>query len=439
MARVYLSFLGTTDYLPCSYYQKQLGLVENVRFVQEATIKLHCKDWGPGDRIFIFTTEDAEKKNWHDNGHVDSKTGKILKRNGLKKGIRQIGLNVPAQSIKIPEGKSEEEIWEIFRIIFGTLNDGDELVFDITHAFRSIPMLAIVVLNYAKVLKKVVLRGIYYGAFETLGSIAEARGISLDKRQVPILNLTSFNQLMEWSVAIDRFIETGSAGLVSDLTRRGVEPILRQTKGRAKAAAALKKFGNGLDTFTKVLATCRGKKISEAAEYLKIQIDKCKKTDLLPLLKPLVERISLQIEKFEGDPLQDGLNAAKWCYNHNLIQQAFTILQETLIGYFVARIGQDPQNLQSRGIASQATKIYTDNVPETDWHKPAANDKTTTYLYRKIFQENSELIKMMKSLSNCRNDLNHAGHKQNPMPAESFGGKLSEFLIRFEPYLKKID
>jgi hypothetical protein len=257
----------------------------------------------------------------------------------------------------------------------------------------------------------------------------------LEKRQVPILDLTPLDQLMEWSIAIDRFIETGNSGLVGSLTRRGVKPILRQTKGRDKAATAIKNIGNGLDSFTSVLATCRGKKISETAEYLKKEIDKCEETALLPLLNPLLERVGRQMEQFVGDLLLDGLKAARWCYNHKLIQQAYTILQETIIGYFVASVNQDPNDLVLRGIASQAVKISSDDLPEADWLSPAADHKNMTHAFLEFFRGESELIKMMKLLTDYRNDLNHAGHKQNPMPAESFGKKLSDLLARFETYL----
>lgn len=54
MARVYLSFLGTNDYLACTYYTGDRE-VENVRFVQEATLGLYCRKWTPDDRIIIFT------------------------------------------------------------------------------------------------------------------------------------------------------------------------------------------------------------------------------------------------------------------------------------------------------------------------------------------------------------------------------------------------
>ena len=64
MAKIYLSFLGTTDYLPCTYFRENVGEVENVRFLQEAMISLFCSDWTQEDRIRIFVTDTAESKIW---------------------------------------------------------------------------------------------------------------------------------------------------------------------------------------------------------------------------------------------------------------------------------------------------------------------------------------------------------------------------------------
>ena len=108
-------------------------------------------------------------------GHENHETKERLPRTGLEKCLSEIKLPCPVTRVEIPEGKSEAEIWEIFNIVFGSLEREDEVVFDITHAFRSIPMLAIVILNYAKMMKKVTLSGIYYGAFEVLGNIHVAR------------------------------------------------------------------------------------------------------------------------------------------------------------------------------------------------------------------------------------------------------------------------
>ena len=49
--KVFMSFLGTNDYLDCNYYDESNPKlkVNNVRFIQEALIKLYCKDFGKGD------------------------------------------------------------------------------------------------------------------------------------------------------------------------------------------------------------------------------------------------------------------------------------------------------------------------------------------------------------------------------------------------------
>ena len=72
MARVYISFLGTNDYLTCTYFYKD-NEMQNVRFVQEATLNFFCSQWTSEDRILIFATGDAYEKNWLDNGHKDRK------------------------------------------------------------------------------------------------------------------------------------------------------------------------------------------------------------------------------------------------------------------------------------------------------------------------------------------------------------------------------
>jgi len=59
MAKLYLSFLGTNDYIPCVYEQNN-SRIENIRFVQEATIRLNCMDWSKNDRVIIFTTRSTK-------------------------------------------------------------------------------------------------------------------------------------------------------------------------------------------------------------------------------------------------------------------------------------------------------------------------------------------------------------------------------------------
>ena len=314
MARIYISFLGTNDYLPCTYYAGDKE-INDVRFVQEATLGLNCQNWTNDDRIVIFTTDEAIRKNWQDNGHA-------MPCAGLENCIKKLSINAPAEPVLIPAGKSENEIWDIFRIVYNTLNRNNRVVFDITHAFRSIPMLAIVILNYAKVMKNIVIDGIYYGAFEVLGSISEAKSIQQEERRVPILDLTSFDRLMEWSVAVDRFAGAGDAELVSKLADQSVKQLLSDSKGQDQAADTIRKIAKHLYDFSKAMATCRGRSISAITDKLKKHVNKFEALETVQPFKPIFKRIKNQIDEFSGDTVHDGIQAANWCLDHNLFSKA---------------------------------------------------------------------------------------------------------------------
>jgi len=300
MAHVFLSFLGTNDYVSCIYHKDDVE-IRDVRFVQEATIRMYCKDWGPEDRILIFTTKEAKKKNWLDDGHVDYKTNLKLERQGLERRIRNLNLSPDLECVPIPDGQNEEEIWEIFGIVFDQLKNGDEIIFDVTHAFRSIPLLAMVILNYAKVMKDVNLGGIYYGAFEVLGTKREAEKLPLEKRFVQLLDLTAFDQLLDWAFAVDRFTGAGDGLLISKLAMRNIGPILEKTKGQDASASRLKKMANTLSAFTSALTTCRGPEISEIGVRLKDSIAECREINLIRPLQPLFSRIGEQTASFQGE------------------------------------------------------------------------------------------------------------------------------------------
>ena len=427
MSRVYISFLGTNDYLPCTYFHDEKEL-QNIRFVQEATLHFFCNECDINDRILIFATNESYQANWLDNGHKDRKTGDTKKCNGLKYCIEKSQLQAEVQKISIPKGQSEQEIWEIFQIVYDQLKPGDEVIFDITHAFRSIPMLAIVILNYAKTMKNVTLSGIYYGAFEVLGSYYDAEKLSPEKRRAPILDLTAFDQLMEWSIAIDRFTISGDAELVSKLANQSVKKPLAISKGQDNEAANVRDIAKNLSAFSKTMATCRGRDISAIAGKLKKNINLLETIEIVRPFKPVFERIKEQFDKFQGNPVLDGIQAAKWCIEHNLIQQGYTILQETLISYFVIKTGKNEEDKKYREIASQATAIYLKKIDKDKWKKLAADNCQITQRFLDLYGGEEELIKIFRNLSRDRNDLNHAGYNDSPMKPDNFRKKIEKYI-----------
>jgi len=55
--------------------------------------------------------------------------------------------------VDIPDGKDEDELWKIFSIIVDEVQPGDEILFDITHGFRSLPFIAFLTVAYLKEVK----------------------------------------------------------------------------------------------------------------------------------------------------------------------------------------------------------------------------------------------------------------------------------------------
>ena len=419
MSKVYLSFLGTTDYTPCSYFLGKQE-VKNVKFVQEATVQFCCQNWTSNDRIVIFTTEEAFRKNWNDSNQL-----------GLKHRIEQLKLNPSLKRIPIPEGKSREEIWEIFGLIFDQLSLNDEIVFDITHGFRSIPMLAIIVLNYAKIMKNISIEKILYGALEALGSPQEIKNIPSEQRRIPIVDLTEFDFLLDWSTAIDRFIRGGDAS--------AVETLALKTKliSQNKSTNIVSVLGRQLDTFTKIISTCRGTKITEVTKSLKEKINQCENflKSLPPFFKPLVAKLKKEMSEFTEDNICNGIQTVKWCCEHNLIQQGYTILMETLISFLVRKIFNDLTDKKYREIASQAVTIFHNKIQENEWQPPSSEHPEITKSYLECLKKYPELVEIYLVIKNYRNDINHAGYRDSPMDAKKFAPKLKELISKLENYL----
>lgn len=238
MARkVFISFLGTNQYLECNYYSSDGRVEENLKYVQEASIKHFCSDF---DAYIFFLTKDAKEKNWVGEAGLESRLSSVTVNNG----------EIISQDI--PNGFNINQIWEIFQIVFDQIQMNDVLVLDITHAFRSLPMLGMVLINYLKATKNVKIQGIYYGAFEALGPMHIVKEMPLKDRNVEILDLIGFSLLQDWTVAANNFYEFGNVDKLSELITKEIKPILVETKGSDNDAKMLRNFIKPLPEILKI-------------------------------------------------------------------------------------------------------------------------------------------------------------------------------------------
>ena len=84
--------------------------------------------------------------------------------------MEEFNKNIPEDMIipfDIPDEKGEAGVWHLFAKIYNeVLQEDDTVIFDITNAFRFLPVVMYSVLRYAQYLKNVSLEGIYYGAYD---------------------------------------------------------------------------------------------------------------------------------------------------------------------------------------------------------------------------------------------------------------------------------
>jgi len=452
MSKALFAFLGTNDYLACNYELKDMGKVSYVRFIQEAVTELKCTEWTENDRIVIFLTSEARKKNWNDDGQKD-KDGKVIRQDGLETRLNKLksGKHYKWQlkTVDVPDGKTEEDIWEIFQTVYETIGENEEVTFDITHGFRSLPMLLMVILNYARMLKNISVPGIYYGAFETLGPIYKVRQMDIEDRNAPIFDLTGFTGLFEWTTAINNFVEFGDAKHINSLTNKNVNPYLAKDTNARK----LRDFARNLLALTEVIQTNRGAdlltnqrknksgfRIQELQDYLNRDDD----DSMIKPLQPLLDKINQKIEGFEPpDPvnINNGYKAVRWCIDHNLIQQGYTILQETLVTekQFEYFGNINLENNQEREFISNAIKklIHGNKKPEDDKDNdvPAHGDEIIEFLIRST---DEEWLEKYNNLSSGRNDINHAGMRTGPAAAKTLKKNLEIYYNFFIKHRKTI-
>jgi CRISPR-associated DxTHG motif protein len=131
----------------------------------------------PEEVCVLLTTQAKSHDNWHE-------------------FQQRLGSGWNLRAVDIPDGRTEDELWEVFDRINQTIVSGDEIVFDITHAFRSLGIIALVAASYVRTARDVNLEAILYGAYE-------ARD---DNGFVPVFDLTLFAELIDWLTATDAFV-----------------------------------------------------------------------------------------------------------------------------------------------------------------------------------------------------------------------------------------
>jgi CRISPR-associated Csx2 family protein len=349
--KVFISFLGSSHYENCRYSSGDFTSTET-RFIQQATLEwIGAKTWSDNETALILLTSGEKGSrtiNWHKSNEKESYLG-------LEQVLENMHLPFETQPIDVPNGKDEKEIWEIFQVIFSHLQEEDELYFDLTHGFRYLPMLLLVLGNYAKFLKGITIAHVSYGNYE-----GRDRGTNL----APFVNLLPLSKLQDWSAAAKDFIDYGKTEDLKTLLDADNNPILKDTQGKDETAKTINGISKGLQKFSETILAnkldeiIRGVELDEKIELLKNANEIISK----PFI-PLLDKIGDKLKHFQKNDLRNVFEATDWCIEHELYQNAYSILLEGLISIVLHQIGEDYQGNTAfveakRGILNYVSECF---------------------------------------------------------------------------------
>ncbi len=391
-----VTFLGTGKYEETTYtwQRDEAPRTCRTRFVARALAEIATVS-----EVVVLPTKEAWTKHGKD----------------FQEQLSGFGLKTPIEGF-LQLGATPAELWQQFELTKDALRAaaGTKIVLDITHGFRSSPFFAAAAVAFTRLVdKNLADLQVVYGAFEA----RDANNIT------PIWDITPFVQLLDWSRSLMLFLRTGRAAELTIAVeslgkalrkawylggRQGNEP------GIDNLAKALARFGNEIETVrTGSLLLGGPPKNPSAVVQLLDELQRSKEVlpRHIPPLADVLDRLRTTVEALRTDQRlsqPDGQRALK------------------ALASFYLEMGRYPEaaaTIREAWINQHAcSKSDCPGFPEfSDQHREAAE---------KAWYAANE--KLAGEIAETRNDIQHAGYRSRPQPAETIKKKIKELIGKLD-------
>lgn len=390
-----ISFLGLNKYEDTTYLNP-LGSGEyKTPFFQEALVEFYKPE-----TLYILLTKTVETV--PPRGATETNWEVLKKRLEGKVDLQPV--------YNVPEAHSTADIWKLFEMLTNCLQEGDRVIFDITHSFRSLPVLALIAISYLRVVRSVKIEGLIYGAFEAKNK---------ETNETPTFDLLPMVSLLEWTTATDQFIKTGNGQALASLLHSS-DPT---TENLAKS----------IDGIAQGLQLLRPMDVMREAAFLPDHIAEATPiiSQSVPPFVSLLKRVEKDYTKFglenptdyENCPqasLLRQLEMVEWYAQKGQIVQALSMAREWLPSLLCYHFKLDPQIekpnrsemelLLSGGTTPADAQGNKYKSPYLEEYKSSVPKKKRKQL-NKFWDGDFNLAKL-------RNDVLHSGFRKNPKSAE---------------------
>lgn len=380
---IILTMLGTGNYGEV-VYRWEGRQAKPHQFVQNA-----LAEWFPDAQMLVCVTKEAREKH---EGAIAS-----IPRTRL---------------VDIPSGKNEAEYWEIFNRIEQEIPEESELVLDITHGFRSLPILALLAVSFLRAAKRVRVKHVLYGAYD-----ASQDGCT------PVFDLVPFMSMLDWANATNRFLETGDASKFRPLVEtRGAKPLNTHLNSAVRE----------LDGLSEALSTNRAMRVGELSTKALTKIEQAENGEwepshaplklLLPRLKQGLHLLARDANASPQDQLIQLYGQVEWFLRYRQYEKAAGIAREWMVSF-----------AQMRRQGSWKPIEYKNREEVEKWLNGCAKGEIPPPDEWKAF------IGVWQDFGNLRNDLMHFGFRNAARSEKSIPEEVSEKIKQLKNVVGSMD
>ena len=163
------------------------------------------------------------------------------------------------------------------------------------------------------------------------------------------------------------------------------------------------------------------KEVNNAYNSVSAQLDSEKQYGVISPLPPILERVKDTFKNFDKNKdLNNGYLAAEWCCEHQLYQQAITILHENLITDMCRRLGLKDRVYEQRHLSASFLRNWS--YKDDDLKKV---DKDTEVIFKKNMK-NEDVKSFIENFQQVarwthrkRNTFDHATMSKSPVEDEN--------------------
>jgi len=317
------------------------------------------------------------------NGNVDEDLLKDIAPEVAKKLVAKKLANRVSLQI-IPFGRIETEQIAILQAMAELVDDHDTVSIDVSHGFRSLPMLGYVSALFLQQIKNAKISGLYYGALEmSVQSVT------------PVVRLDGLLKIADWVMAVSAFRVSGDYGVFSSLLPGEEDASSMRQAGFFEKTMNIAKARNPL-------SKVRGRFSSISAKD--------------PVFKLFAGELQRETDWVDQNTYADRqLSAARNAVRNGNYVRAAALGVEAIITSRVIKNGQDPLKYQNRNAARDELNTKHRGVQRNRQESP-----------ERAF---SELNDLRNALAHgTRPDKNILGQQEVLLDEKKLSSRLSELL-----------